>query len=110
MSSFSYLSPGLSRLSSSERISESGLAQSPFFVQDSPDWILLGRSMVVRQLRSQIHRIAPYFRVALVRGETGAGKELAARTIHALSPAAEGNFVSAPAGVFAESVAAGEVA
>ena len=57
------------------------------------DWVLLGNSVAVRQLRSQIQRIAPHFRAALIRGERGVGKELAARAIHALSPSADGPFV-----------------
>jgi DNA-binding NtrC family response regulator len=55
-------------------------------------------------LRSQVERIAPHYRVALVRGERGAGKKSVARTIHALSPGAGGEFVVAPAAAFAESV------
>jgi DNA-binding NtrC family response regulator len=47
--------------------------------------ILLGESAAVCQLRSQIQRVAPHLRTALIRGEIGAGKYLAARAIHALS-------------------------
>jgi DNA-binding NtrC family response regulator len=64
----------------------------------------VGKSVAVRQLRSQIQRIAPYFRIALVRGETGAGKQLVARAIHARSPGAGAGLVAAPAAAFAESV------
>jgi DNA-binding NtrC family response regulator len=57
------------------------------------DTILLGDSVAIRRLRSQIQRIAPYFRTALIRGEVGSGKQLVARTIHSLSPGADGPFV-----------------
>jgi DNA-binding NtrC family response regulator len=70
--------------------------------------VLLGDSIAIRRLRSQIQRIAPYFRIAIIRGETGSGKQLVARAIHALSPAANGPFIVADASVLAESIAQGE--
>jgi len=69
---------------------------------------LLGESVAIRRLRSQIQRISPYFRTALLRGETGSGKQLVARAIHALSPAADGPFVVANASALAQVVAGGE--
>ncbi len=69
------------------------------------DPVLLGDSVVIRRLRSQIQRIAPYFRTALLRGETGSGKQLVARAIHALSPGADGPFIVANASTLAQSVA-----
>jgi hypothetical protein len=42
---------------------------------------------------SRIRRIAPHYRSVLVTGETGTGKELAARALHNLSPVAKGSFV-----------------
>jgi DNA-binding NtrC family response regulator len=65
--------------------------------------VLLGKSVAVRQLRSQIQRIAPYFRTALIRGETGSGKEHVGRSLHALSPGAEGPFIVAQAAQLAAS-------
>jgi two-component system response regulator HydG len=38
------------------------------------------------QLRGQIHRVAPYFRTALLTGERGCGEEAAAHILHQLSP------------------------
>jgi DNA-binding NtrC family response regulator len=73
-----------------------------------PDPVLLGESLAIRRLRSQIQRIAPYFRTALVRGETGSGKQLVARAIHALSPIPDGPFIVANAIALAESIAKGE--
>jgi DNA-binding NtrC family response regulator len=63
-------------------------------VVDGDGSILLGDSVAIRRLRSQIQRIAPYYRTALIRGEVGAGKHLVARAIHSLSPGAEGPFVA----------------
>jgi DNA-binding NtrC family response regulator len=59
-------------------------------------------------LRSQVERIAPHFRIALIRGESGAGKELVARAIHALSPAAGGPFIVANVARLVESLDGGE--
>ncbi len=70
--------------------------------------VVLGESVAVRRLRSQIRRIAPYFRTALIRGEPGSGKELVARCLHAGSPGADGPFIMAPAAVLAETFAGGE--
>jgi DNA-binding NtrC family response regulator len=60
---------------------------------DRNDWVLLGESAAVRQLRSQIQRIAPYYRAALIRGEAGSGRQTVGRAIHRLSPVANGPFV-----------------
>jgi DNA-binding NtrC family response regulator len=73
---------------------------------DPTDSILLGESLSIRRLRSQVQRIAPYFRTALLRGEIGTGKQVVARAIHALSAGAGGPFVVANATRLAESVAA----
>jgi DNA-binding NtrC family response regulator len=62
-------------------------------IADAARSVLLGESMATRHLRSQIQRIAPYFRIALIRGESGAGKQQVARTLHASSPAVDGPFV-----------------
>jgi DNA-binding NtrC family response regulator len=67
---------------------------------------LLGDGVAVRHLRSQIQRIAPYFRIAVLRGESGSGKGVVARAIHARSPGALGPFIIADAAVFADAVSA----
>jgi two-component system nitrogen regulation response regulator NtrX len=46
---------------------------------------LVGRSAMVGQLRQAIERVAPTNSRVLVVGPSGAGKELAARTLHQLS-------------------------
>jgi DNA-binding NtrC family response regulator len=82
---------------------------APPGVRDLPGApVLLGESAAVRRLRSQIRRIAPYFRTALIRGETGAGKELVARCLHAGSAAADGPFLAAQAEHLAGLFARGE--
>jgi DNA-binding NtrC family response regulator len=69
------------------------------------DGVLMGESLAARRLGSQIRRIAPYFRTALIRGEAGTGKELVARALHALSPGANGPFVVARLSILTESFA-----
>ena len=53
----------------------------------------IGRSMVMSNLRDQIKRIAEHDTPVLITGESGSGKELVARYLHAHSPRATGPFV-----------------
>ena len=75
------------------------------FEQNQHDAILIGESAPIRRLRSQVERIAPYFRTALIRGEVGAGKQTVARSVHARSPGADGPFVVTNATSLAEAIA-----
>jgi transcriptional regulator with GAF, ATPase, and Fis domain len=43
---------------------------------------MLGRSPVMQEVFSLVRRLAPHARVVLISGETGTGKELAARAFH----------------------------
>ncbi len=54
---------------------------------------MVGRSAAMVEMFSRIRRLAPHFRNVLVTGETGAGKELAAKALHNLSPVKDGRFV-----------------
>src|ERR671921_1202501 len=54
---------------------------------------IVGHSPIPNQLRQTIERVAPTNARILVTGAPGAGKELAARTIHSLSARAAGPFV-----------------
>src|SRR5580693_9282255 len=54
---------------------------------------IVGHSPLMGDMFSRIRRVAPHFRTMLVIGDTGTGKELVARALHRLSPAAKGNFV-----------------
>jgi DNA-binding NtrC family response regulator len=54
---------------------------------------IVGRSPQVLELFSKIKRVAPHYQTVLVRGETGTGKELIARALHALSPVAGGPYI-----------------
>jgi len=54
---------------------------------------MIGRSPALLEMSSRIRRIAPHYRTALITGDTGTGKELAARALHNLSPVAKARFV-----------------
>jgi DNA-binding NtrC family response regulator len=54
---------------------------------------MVGRSPLMLEVYAKIRRIAPHFRTVLVTGATGTGKELAAKALHRLSPAARGPFI-----------------
>src|ERR671931_859144 len=54
---------------------------------------LVGHSSTINQLRQTIEKVAPTNSRILIVGPSGAGKELAARSIHALSSRANGPFV-----------------
>jgi DNA-binding NtrC family response regulator len=55
---------------------------------------LVGRSQPMRELFARIERVAAGGAAVLLLGETGAGKELVARTLHDRSRRAEGPFVT----------------
>jgi two-component system, NtrC family, nitrogen regulation response regulator NtrX len=54
---------------------------------------LVGKSAVMSVLRQAIERVAPTNSRVLIVGPSGAGKELAARTLHQLSARANGPFI-----------------
>ena len=54
---------------------------------------LVGRSTSINQLRQTVEKVAPTNSRILIVGPSGAGKELAARAVHAQSGRAEGPFV-----------------
>jgi two-component system nitrogen regulation response regulator NtrX len=54
---------------------------------------LVGTSTVMSQLRQQIERVAPTNARVLIAGPPGAGKELAARSLHQTSARSAGPFV-----------------
>ena len=55
---------------------------------------MIGRSPLMWDLFARIRRVAPYYRSALITGQTGTGKDLVAKALHNLSPAREGRFVT----------------
>ncbi len=70
---------------------------------------MIGRSPLMLELFSQIHRIAPHFRSVLITGPTGVGKELVAKALHRLSPGHKGNFVALNCSSISEALAESEL-
>lgn len=72
-------------------------------VRDS--WFLgqmAGRSLPMQHLFARMKCTAPYFRLATVEGEAGAGKMLAAQTLHRIGAASAGPFAPFSAAEFLE--------
>jgi two-component system response regulator AtoC len=65
---------------------------------------LLGESEPMREVRARLLRLAQAEVPVLILGETGTGKELAARALHQASPRAGGPFVAENCAAFAEGV------
>lgn len=59
---------------------------------------LLGRSPSMRRLFAQLEQVAPTDTSCLIHGETGTGKELVARTLHALSLRPSGPLITLDCG------------
>jgi len=62
-----------------------------------------------RELHRLIERIAPSEATVLITGETGTGKELVARHVHALSHRAKENFLAINCGAFSETLIESEL-
>ncbi len=54
---------------------------------------VIGRSEVMKAVGERLRRIAPTPATVLLTGESGSGKEVAARALHRMSPRAAGPFV-----------------
>ncbi len=54
---------------------------------------IIGRSPAILDVFSKIRRVAPHFQTAVVTGETGTGKESAAKALHTFGPVSSGPFV-----------------
>ena len=65
---------------------------------------LIGRSTAIREVRNQIVRLARSMAPVAICGESGSGKELAARDIHAQSPRADKPFVAVNCGAIPEAL------
>jgi transcriptional regulator with GAF, ATPase, and Fis domain len=70
---------------------------------------MIGRSLAFRRVEQTLRRLALLRRPVLVRGETGTGKELAARFVHELGPRREGPFVALNCGAIVDGLAESEL-
>ena len=60
--------------------------------KDLPDFI--AASPALRRLRGELTRLAPSHSTVIVTGESGSGKEVVARAVHALSDRKKGPFIA----------------
>ncbi|MEQ1572468.1 MAG: sigma 54-interacting transcriptional regulator [Myxococcota bacterium] len=70
---------------------------------------LVGDSPPMRELRARLARVAPTEVPVLVHGETGTGKELVARAVHAGSRRASSPFVACNAGSLDDGLSSSEL-
>jgi len=71
--------------------------------------MLVGRSAVMQELRASIARVAGTTFTVLIEGESGAGKELVAREIHARSARRYGPFVAVNCAALVETLVEAEL-
>lgn len=70
---------------------------------------MVGESRVMQDLRGRVARVARTSFTVLVEGESGAGKELVAREIHARSPRHRGPFVAVNCAALVETLVEAEL-
>ena len=71
--------------------------------------MMVGDSRVMHELRTRVMRVARTSFTVLVEGESGAGKELVAREIHARSPRHRGPFVAVNCAALVETLVEAEL-
>src|SRR5215472_6542989 len=70
---------------------------------------IIGKSPAIEKLKETIRTIAATGSTVLIYGESGSGKELVARAVHACSPRASEPFVSINCGAFPETLLESEL-
>ncbi len=70
---------------------------------------IIGSSQRIREVKELIEKIAPLDTTAIIEGETGTGKGLAARAIHKLSKGASKKFLSINCGALTETLLESEL-
>jgi DNA-binding NtrC family response regulator len=70
---------------------------------------IVSRSPLMLEVFAKIRRVALHFRTLLVTGATGTGKELVARALHRLSPAASDRFIAFNCSALVESLVESEL-
>jgi DNA-binding NtrC family response regulator len=70
---------------------------------------IIGKSKPIQEVLSTITRVAKTKSTVLIRGETGTGKELMARTIHELSDRSDKRFIPVSCAALAESLLESEL-
>ena len=102
-------SAGLSALTSVFEDSSDGACTAEVTASSGALFGLVGGSLAMRLVLDRLARVAATSATVLVTGETGTGKELIARAIHAASPRAKRPFVRVNCGALPEGLVASEL-
>lgn len=78
-------------------------------VQSDDQPVMVGSSTALARVRAAVSRVAPTDTTVLVQGETGSGKELVARLVHAESARARGAFIAVNCAALPESLIESEL-
>ncbi|MEW6052553.1 MAG: sigma-54 dependent transcriptional regulator [Nitrospirota bacterium] len=70
---------------------------------------VVGKNPQMLDIFTFMRRIAPYFRVVTIMGETGTGKEKIAKTLHEVSPAAKHPFITVNCGALGKNLIESEL-
>jgi two-component system response regulator HydG len=70
---------------------------------------IIGKNPEILTIFNFLRRIAPYYRISTITGETGTGKEVIAKALHMLSPAGAGPFVVCNCGGLVETLIESEL-
>ena len=71
--------------------------------------VLIGQSDPIRQFQTKLTEVAPSDLAVLILGETGVGKGLAARALHALSAYGKGPFIHVDCGALSQELGDSEL-
>jgi two-component system NtrC family response regulator len=83
----------LERIGQQQRLRDENLALKQEILAQRAPVELIGSSHALAQIKAMIDRVAPSNASVLITGETGTGKEVAARMVHARSSRLAGPFV-----------------
>lgn len=78
-------------------------------IDDEPPSLLTGSSPAIRMLSQNLRKFAPVELPLLITGETGTGKEMAARALHQLSPRRDKPFAAINCGALPASLVQSEL-
>jgi DNA-binding NtrC family response regulator len=70
---------------------------------------MIGHGPAMQNLFALVRRLAPHVRTALITGETGTGKELVARVLHAMGPGVDKTFLTLNCSAVDETLLEGEL-